>query len=264
MSTSSRREEQNSSCALFLAIMFVLMLFGNSNMNKAKTYDAGETSGHFPWHHTTPRPLLNISSLNRTYVGMYDPYPRINTTYNEIPPKLHNARASGVVILLFTSLMMLQLFGFCFVIAARRRQQRLLMQGDILPTSVHRSASGWGIEYESDTDDIDNHPAIASINNANADSEMEATNDVDVDLPSYEEALRCDPNLPDYHSLPKINTPNPNPGADTVNIPPPQLETSATVVVNTDPIVTINNADDDDDFSDDDNDNDNEPLLARS
>jgi len=282
--TEHRRREDNSSCALFLAIMFVLMLFGNTHKPNPKdsSYSGGSTSyggnnNDFFFAHSTTPPSGLVDGFNWTSSG----YPSFynSTSYQHPPTRFKARKSSGVVVMLFAGLMLVQVAGFCFVIAMRRRRARLLMQNDILPSSIQRSASGWEVEYESDDNDIDNHPAIGSINNANGTRSGATSNGDQSDLPSYEEALRTDPNLPDYHaqSQPPLSQ-QPLASVDVV-VDAPQARNNTDSNQNNNDNNTNNNNDDsavevqslvigsaptdDLDFSDfSDSDNDNEPLLA--
>eukprot|EP00038_Savillea_parva_P027745 m.61237 g.61237 ORF g.61237 m.61237 type:complete len:251 (-) comp8011_c0_seq1:47-799(-) len=171
---SNGREDQNSSCALFLSIVFVLMLLGSEkDTSRARQLQDQATST------TTPNP--NLVSENYTFVDGYD--------------RGHHSHAQSakVVVLLFSTLMLVQMLGFCFVIALRRRALQNQASTEYSGTQLTRGGDGWGMYDEDDADEnnvIDPHPILASFNAAAEDP----------DLPSYDETMQEeeDPGLPSY------------------------------------------------------------------
>lgn len=184
------REDRNSSCGLFLAIMFVLMLLGN-HPPPEKRYN---WSNH---HSTTLPPLISLEPDNGTGDFFSDPTPpgRYSYTWPTANPDVQrrNQQSARVVVVLFASLMLVQVLGFCVVIALRRRAHARARNSDLFNVAVTRNGNGWA-DYDSDIEDIEDHPALASLRETN-----------EVGLPSYDEAIR-DPNdlgLPSYSAEPE-------------------------------------------------------------
>eukprot|EP00037_Helgoeca_nana_P001759 m.29295 g.29295 ORF g.29295 m.29295 type:complete len:254 (-) comp12096_c0_seq1:132-893(-) len=175
------REDQNSSCALFLSIIFVLMLFGSgkdgSNSRTQHLHQDLATT-------TTPVPISFDENGSAIY-NTNDPHdPRYGNGHHA-PSRTQSAK---VVVMLFGTLMLVQMLGFCFVIAIRRRAIQSRNTNEYSGTQISRGGDGWGMYEEEDPEDdavVETHPIIANLHAA-------AAADEDPDLPSYDEAMLCD------------------------------------------------------------------------
>lgn len=200
-----RRDERNSSCGLFMAIIFVLMLFGNSHDTPEQRAARRDSYG---WGHriTTTLPPLVTLEPGGTEVPNPDLY-TFHTPTLSPEAQQRNKHSAQIVVFLFGSLMMVQVLGFCMVVALRRRARSQAQNSELFTTSLHRDLeNGWNPDPDDDSADDDGlntlnaHPALASLRSSLHPGRAQQPLGAQVGLPSYAEAL-SDPNglgLPGY------------------------------------------------------------------
>lgn len=200
-----RGDERNSSCGLFMAIIFVLMLFGNSHDTPEQRAARRDSYG---WGHriTTTLPPLITLEPGGTEVPNPDLY-TFHTPTLSPEAQQRNKHSAQVVVFLFGSLMMVQVLGFCMVVALRRRARNRGQNSELFTASLHRDLeNGWNPDADDDSADDDGlntlnaHPALASLRSSLHPGRAQQAPAAQVGLPSYAEAL-SDPNglgLPGY------------------------------------------------------------------
>eukprot|EP00041_Stephanoeca_diplocostata_P039824 m.1637941 g.1637941 ORF g.1637941 m.1637941 type:complete len:267 (+) comp26445_c0_seq1:386-1186(+) len=262
----AREEQQNSSCALFLAIIFVLMLFGNSHDER----DANSRyyGRYYMSTTTTPAPWLMDGN-----VSIYTPHRYDNAEIQKHNME-RNRESARIVVLLFGSLMLVQMLGFCFVIMLRRRALRQHAMQEFTGSAVTRSDVGWD-GFDSSEDDLEEHPTMMSLRNN--DTDCNGAGEV---LPTYEETIAPPPTaMCSVDTLPDTGGVD-NGGDDLDGLPSYALATTSEATVEAH---KSDGSDDDadgdsipcnaiemsppnvvaitDDCDDDDNDDDSTPLL---
>lgn len=204
-----RGDERNSSCGLFMAIIFVLMLFGNSHDTPEQRAARRDSYG---WGHqitTTLPPLVTLEPGGEAVSNPDLTNPDLHTYHMPtMSPEAQerNKHSAQIVVFLFGSLMMVQVLGFCMVVALRRRAHNRAQNSELFTTSLQRDLeNGWNPDADDDSaddDGINAHPALVSLRSSlhPGHAQQPPPADADVGLPSYGEAL-SDPNglgLPRY------------------------------------------------------------------
>ena len=200
-----RGDERNSSCGLFMAIILVLMLFGNSHATPEQRTARRDSYG---WGNriTTTLPALVTLEPGGTEVPNPDLYTCHTPTLSP-EAQQRNKHSVQVVVFLFGSLMMVQVLGFCMVVVLRRRARNRAQNSELFTASLHRDLeNGWNPDADDDSADDDGlntlnaHPALASLRSSLHPGRAQQAPGAQVGLPSYAEAL-SDPDglgLPGY------------------------------------------------------------------
>lgn len=204
-----RREREQTSCSLFLAMFFAIALLNPANVKSPE--DRNGLSAH-------DNKASNIAhSPNATtnpcrYPSAYCHYQPRPTVHSDEQPNItsqdRTKPSSGAIFAAFAVLLFIQILAVCAAVAVRRRalrQRAAMLEG----VTVHRTRGGWLSVNDSDISDDDEDAALAAAAPT-------------VGLPSYDDVVR-DSQPPTYD----VAVQPPPPPIDEGNAPSNNNSTSS-------------------------------------